>query len=70
MGGTEHQYRALLTLTEEGQQAADYVCQKAVAAVNFAGGDLDPEVRKALYAALRQIEGRLETICANGIPEN
>lgn len=69
-GNKDNQYRALLILTPEGNKAADYVCEKAVAAVNFAGSGLSEEHRKIFYDSLHLIAAHLREICANGIPED
>lgn len=62
-------YRALLRLTPEGEQAAQYVCQKATAAVEFAGKDLSDDSRVLLYTALHQIAANLQTLSRSGLPE-
>lgn len=62
-------YRALLRLTEEGDQAAHYVCEKAKAAVEFAGKDLSEENRSVLYASLHQIAANLQTLSESGLPD-
>lgn len=61
-------YRALLKLTEEGEKAADYVCKKAVMAVEFAGRDLTEETREIFYAALRSIANNIRIISRDGLP--
>ena len=62
-------YRALLRLTESGQQAAHYVCQKAKTAVEFAGKDLTDESRALFYTALHQIADNLQSLTQAGLPE-
>ena len=62
-------YRALLRLTPQGEEAADYVCRKAEAAVELAGGSLSETERTALYAALGRIAEALQTICRDGLPD-
>ena len=62
-------YRAVLQLTEAGQQAAAFVRRRAVAAVELAGGGLEEGQRKALYEALEHVAGRLQEICRSGLPE-
>jgi len=65
----DNQYRARLVLTEAGMDAADYVCRKAVAAVQIAGQDLDDETRTILYRSLRGVAAQLQKISEEGIPE-
>lgn len=62
-------YRARLLLTPEGEQAARYVCQKARAAVEFAGKDLSDESRTLFYTALHQIASNLQTLSHSGVPD-
>lgn len=59
-------YRALVKLTNEGKQAAEYVCEKAVLAVELAG--LTEEKRKVFYEALQLIASNLKTITREGLP--
>mgnify|MGYP002514920982 CR=1 FL=1 len=65
----EGPYRAKLFLTESGKDAARFVCQKAVAAVELAGEGLTDPDRKIFYTALALIAGNLQAICREGIPE-
>lgn len=65
----ENQYRARLFLTAAGMDAADYVCRKAVAAVQIAGQELDDETRTILYRSLRGIAAQIQKISEDGIPE-
>lgn len=65
----DSQYRALLTLTEQGYQAADFVDRRATLAVALAGRDLSAEDRTTLYAALEQIAGNIRELSHKGIPE-
>ena len=62
-------YRAKLVLTEEGQAAAEYVCDKASRAVSLAGGNLGDEERRIMYGALAIIETNLRRISRDGIPD-
>lgn len=62
-------YRALLMLTEEGRQAAAFVCRRAEQAVEAAGQGLTAETRAVFYAALGQIADNLHAISREGIPE-
>lgn len=68
-GVGETMYRAKLRLTEEGQRAACYVCERAEAAVAAAGQGLDDESRRAFYATLSLIAGNLHGIIKEGIPQ-
>ena len=61
-------YRAKLVLTDKGMAAAEYVAQRACAAVDAVGSSLMDEERDVLYAALETIAGRLEQVSREGIP--
>ena len=63
------QYKAHLTLTQEGKKAAEYVNSRAQAAVESVAGELSEEDRKMLYATLDMIAARLQKVSKNGIPE-
>ena len=67
--GRENQYRAMLRLTEKGKQAAEFVCRKAISAVQIAAEEIDDETRKALYRALRSVSRQMRFICRDGLPE-
>jgi len=60
-------YRAKLVLTEKGQAAADYACERASVIVNEVGSVLTEAEREALYAALEAIAGKLEQISREGV---
>lgn len=62
-------YRAKLVLTEEGNKAADYVCERAEKAVLAAGKGLDEEDRRIFYGVLAIFEANLRRISREGIPE-
>lgn len=62
-------YRARLSLTEPGKDAALYVAQKATAAVELAGDGLSDHGRQVFYAALNLISSNLQSICREGIPD-
>ena len=62
-------YRALLKLTPAGQQAADYVNQKASLAAELAGKDITDEDRAVLYATLARISNNIKAISHKGIPD-
>lgn len=63
-------YRAKLTLTPAGKEAARFVTERASIAVDLAGQGMSPEDRKIFYATLELIAANLETICREGIPES
>lgn len=62
-------YRAKLLLTEEGNNAADFVCERAEKAVLAAGKGLDEEDRRIFYGALAIFEANLRRISREGLPE-
>lgn len=62
-------YRAKLTLTESGIQAADHVCRRASVAVELAGKDISDEEREIFYHALTSITGNLRDLSRDGLPE-
>ena len=62
-------YRALLTLTEKGKDAARTVNEKAQIAVELAGAGLDDAQREVFYAVLDVIAGNLHTICKVGLKD-
>ncbi|MBQ8536518.1 MAG: MarR family transcriptional regulator [Clostridia bacterium] len=63
-------YRAPLKLTAQGLDAADFVCQRAQAAVAAAGHGLTDEKRSVFYEALGLIASNLQRISREGIPDN
>ena len=62
-----NRYRAALTLTEQGREAAESVNQKAQQAVEQAGEGLDDAQREVFYRVLALIAGNLHTICKDGL---
>ena len=62
-------YRAKLRLTNEGEKAAEYVCKRALAAVEAGGKGLSDADRQAFYATLDLIASNLDVICKEGLPE-
>lgn len=62
-------YRARLTLTQLGHQAAQVVKRRAEVAVEKAGEGLTDDNRKVFYATLDRISENLLRICKEGIPE-
>lgn len=63
-------YRARMVLTDLGRDAADYVCQRAFAAVNAVGGGVSEADRAAMYRALLQIAANLEVVSREGLPDS
>lgn len=68
-GEKAHPYRAALTLTAEGRDAAAFVAKRATVAVLKAGEGLSDADRKIFYAALELINTNLQKICDDGIPD-
>lgn len=62
-------YRGLLLLTDEGEAAAEHVCNRASRAVEMAGRDLTDEMRDNFYKALNSITANLRALSKEGIPE-
>jgi DNA-binding MarR family transcriptional regulator len=62
------QYRARISLTPAGEEAAAFVRERASAAVELAGSGLSDEDRKAFYKTLELISENLQEICKKGIP--
>lgn len=67
--GGDTSYRALLTLTDTGLQAARFVDQKASTAVSLAGRDLNEEQRQILYHTLETLDARLDALSGQGLPD-
>ena len=61
-------YRAHICLSEEGRATAEYVLQRAQAAVDTCGQGLTDAERSVFYAVLNHIAGNLETIARDGLP--
>ncbi len=60
-------YRTKLCLTEEGSKTAQFICDKAEAAVLKAGGELTEEERNTFYSVLEKIEDNLLLMCEKGV---
>ena len=60
-------YRALLKLTQLGENAAGHVQQRAKLAVEEAGTGLPEAQRMIMYEALNLIAENLQHICAEGL---
>ena len=67
--GYENQYRALLRLTEKGRNAAEYVCRKAVSAVQIAATEIDDDARAIMYRSLGSVASHVQMITREGLPE-
>ena len=63
-------YRAKILLTDEGREAAIYVCKKIAAAVELASQGLSDRDKAAFYSALSRFSANLQEICQNGLPQN
>lgn len=66
--GSKH-YRALLTLTEEGEKAAQHVYRRASLAVEHAGNGYSEAQREIFWKVLDTIASNLQTLSKEGIPE-
>ncbi|MEI3212659.1 MAG: MarR family transcriptional regulator [Lachnospiraceae bacterium] len=62
-------YGGVFKLTEEGQEAARHVSERARIAVELAGKDLTEENRQIFYEALDRIVENLRILAKDGIPE-
>ena len=62
-------YRAALTLTQRGMDAAEHVAIRAKRAVEAASDGLSEGNRRTLYMALELIANHLQTICDEGLTE-
>ena len=60
-------YRAILLLTDRGQEAAAAVVEKARLAVELAGKGFGPEEREVFYRVLSIISGNLHKLCRDGL---
>lgn len=67
-GGSQNLYRALLKLTQEGRQAAEFVRERASVAVELAGGQIPDEKRAVFYETLELIASNLQAISEEGLP--
>lgn len=62
-------YRARISLTEAGCEAADHVCCRASLAVELAGKGITDAEREVFYDSLTAITGNLKALCREGLPE-
>lgn len=65
----DHSYRARLQLTQQGELAAQHVCNRASVAVELAGKDISDEEREVFYRALFSITENLQDLSKNGLPK-
>ncbi len=66
---TERVYRGKVHLTEEGSRIADYICEKACAAVTVVNKEMTEEERTLFYGTLDRIATVLQELAKNGIPQ-
>lgn len=59
-------YRASLTLTEEGRQVANSVCEKAAELVERAGAGYSEEQRQGFYQVLETITKNMKIMTKDG----
>lgn len=62
-------YRARISLTEAGSQAAEHVARRASVAVELAGKGITDEDREVFYEAMASITDSLKKLCREGLPE-
>lgn len=62
-------YRAILTLTQRGREAAQFVARRAALAVEQAGKGLTDDDRRIFYAALSRIQTNLNLVAQKGIQD-
>ena len=68
-GKNGNNYRAALTLTDRGAEAASHVAIRAGHAVEAASNGLSDGSRRVLYQALELIANHLQDICDMGLAE-
>ena len=68
-GKNGNNYRAALTLTDRGREAASHVAIRAGRAVEAASNGLSDGNRRVLYQALELIADHLQSICDTGLAE-
>ena len=62
-------YRAKLTLTEQGKQAAEHVQSRAALAVEMAGSGMTEDEREVFYRCLERITANLQALSSEGLPQ-
>ena len=63
-------YRTKLFLTPAGKEAAQFVCKRAVVAVQEAGKGLSDEERQVFYAVLDRFVADLQALSKIGLPQS
>lgn len=61
-------YKSLLTLTQEGHKAVEYVKERCHLATKMAGEGLNDTDRKILYSTIRLIASNLRKMSVHGLP--
>lgn len=61
------QYRAILTLTEAGREAANHVCARAAARVEQASAGYSDEQRQTFYQVLETLTNNLQNMSKDSI---
>lgn len=64
----ERYYNAKLKLTQDGQKAAEFVHQRARAAIVAIDNQMSDEERRAFYSTLDFISDKLQLLSKEGIP--
>ena len=67
-GKNQKKYNCAFVLTEKGREAAEFVCSRASAAVEAAGGGLSEKERETFYRALFSIANNLKKLTTEGSP--
>ncbi len=67
-GAGSNLYRAQVTLTQQGINAARQICQRASLAVEYAGKGYSEEHRSIFWQVLDTIAGNLQSMTKTGIP--
>ena len=68
IGHGESMYRAKLYLTDEGRRVANFVSERAVAAVAAGGEGLSDAEREVFYRVMDRIAANLHKVGRDGIP--
>ena len=61
-------YKSLLTLTEKGKEAVEYVKERCSLATALAGEGLSDEDRSIFYTTLHRIASNLQKLSEQGLP--
>jgi DNA-binding MarR family transcriptional regulator len=68
-GEGDSTYRALVFLTAHGAEIVQFVCARAIVAVERGGEGISEEDRRTFYMALNRIATNLQRVCQEGLPE-